>query len=257
MERRDFMKRGAAAAALATLGAATTSRWVGPEPGRLASRPHKATRAATPGEHVLDGGSDGRRAILLVPSTYDNSKPAPFLLALHGATGSADTMLRGSRAAAESHGVVMLVPSSRDYTWDAIHGAYGDDLAHIDRLMSDVFDRCAIDSGKVAVGGFSDGASYALSIGLQNGDVFTHIVAHSAGFIISGPPRGKPKVFLSHGRQDPILPIDQCGRRIAAQLRRGGYDLRFDEFEGGHVATPEMRDSAIQWFVGDSARRPS
>ena len=151
----------------------------------------------------------------------------------------------------------MLVPSSRDYTWDAIHGAYGDDLAHIDRLMSDVFDRCAIDSGKVAVGGFSDGASYALSIGLQNGDVFTHIVAHSAGFIISGPPRGKPKVFLSHGRQDPILPIDQCGRRIAAQLRRGGYDLRFDEFEGGHVATPEMRDSAIQWFVGDSARRPS
>ncbi len=191
-----------------------------------------------------------RRTILFIPSTYDPTRPAPFFLALHGATGSGERMLNGSRAAAEAHGVVMLSPSSRDYTWDAIRGTYSGDFAQIDRLMNDVFDQCAIDPQRVAVGGFSDGATYALSIGLVNGDVFTHVVGHSAGFIIGGTRHGKPKVFLSHGRQDNILPIDQCGRRIAAQLRREGYELRFDEFDGGHTATTEMREKAMQWFVG-------
>jgi phospholipase/carboxylesterase len=248
MERRDFMKRGVAAAALTTIGGLTPGRWFGPEPGRLTSRPHKPTKGIAPGEHVL--AEDGlRRAILFVPSTYDAARAAPFFLALHGATGSGDSMLHGSRAAAEAHGVVMLSPSSRNFTWDAIRGPYGEDFERVDHLMNDVFDRCAIDPSHVAIGGFSDGATYALSVGLENGDIFTHVVGHSAGFVISGTPHGKPKVFLSHGRQDPILPIDQCGRRIAAQLRRGGYDLRFDEFDGGHIATPEMRDAAMQWFV--------
>ncbi|MGH7617727.1 MAG: alpha/beta hydrolase, partial [Gemmatimonadaceae bacterium] len=236
-------------AALAAVGGIALRRVPSGEPGRLVTRPHKALKEITPGDHVLADDA-GRRAVLFVPAGYDPTKPAPFFLALHGATGSGDSMLRGSRAAAEAHGVVMLSPSSRDYTWDAIRASYGDDFARIDRMMSDVFDQCAIDPSRVAVGGFSDGATYALSIGLENGDVFTHVVGHSAGFIIPGAAHGKPKVFLSHGRQDNILPIDQCGRRIAAQLRRGGYDLRFDEFDGGHQATPEMRERAMAWFVG-------
>jgi phospholipase/carboxylesterase len=248
MERRDFLKRSATVAAIAAAGGAV-ARWPIGEPGRLSSRPHKATKSTGPGEHVLEDQAL-RRTILFVPSTYDAAKPAPFFLALHGATGSGDSMLRGSRAAAEAHGVVMLSPSSRDYTWDAIRGPFGRDFERIDRLMSDVFDQCAIDPLRVAVGGFSDGATYALSVGLLNGDVFTHIVGHSAGFIIPGRPHGRPKVFLSHGRQDRTLPIDQCGRRIAAQLKRDGYDLRYEEFDGGHAATPEMREIAMQWFVG-------
>jgi phospholipase/carboxylesterase len=248
MNRREFLTRGTTVAAVAIAGG-TIARLPLGEPGRLSTRPHKSTKTVTPGEHIL--AEEGtRRAILFVPSTYDPTRAAPFFLALHGATGSGDSMLRGSRAAAEAHGVVMLSPSSRNYTWDAIRGPWGEDFARIDQLMSDVFDQCAIDATRVAVGGFSDGASYALSVGLQNGDVFTHVVGHSAGFIIPGTPHGKPKVFLSHGRQDPILPIDQCGRRIAAQLKREGYELRFDEFDGGHIATPDMREAAMKWFVG-------
>jgi phospholipase/carboxylesterase len=248
MKRREFLTRGAAAAAMVA-AAGRVALWPLGEPGRLSTRPHKPSKDVSPGEHVLSE-TGTRRAILFVPPTYDPKRPAPFFLALHGATGSGDSMLRGSRAAAEAHGVVMLSPSSRNYTWDAIRGPYGDDFSQIDRLMNDVFDQCAIDPSHVAVGGFSDGATYALSLGLENGDVFTHVVGHSAGFIIPGTPHGKPKVFLSHGRQDRILPIDQCGRPIAARLKREGYDLRFDEFDGGHAATPEMREVAMNWFVG-------
>lgn len=130
-----------------------------PEPGRLSTRFHKPTVDAplTPGEHVLETTGD-RRSILFIPASYDAKRPAPFYLALHGATGSGDTMLRGTRAAADAHGVVVLSPSSRDFSWDAIRGDYADDFARIDKLIGQVFDRCAIDSRRIAIAGFSDGA---------------------------------------------------------------------------------------------------
>ncbi len=55
--------------------------------------------------------------------------------------------------------------------------------------------------------GFSDGASYALSIGLTNGDLFTHVVAFSPGFASPVTYTGKPPVFVSHGTHDEVLPI--------------------------------------------------
>ena len=53
-------------------------------------------------------------------------------------------------------------------------GRYGSDIAFIDRALAQIFNRNAIDPSKVAIAGFSDGASYALSVGLTNGDLFTH-----------------------------------------------------------------------------------
>lgn len=251
VDRRTFLLCGAVAAHAVWTGERRRFA-VAREPGRLSSRVHKpaADATVTPGEHILESNGD-RRSILFVPSSYDGKRPAPFYLALHGATGSGDSMLRGTRAAAEAHGAIVLSPSSGDYTWDAIRSEYADDLARIDRLVNQVFDRCAIDSRRVAIAGFSDGATYAVSVGLLNGDLFTHVIAHSPGFIIAGgSPRGKPRVFISHGRQDPILPFDRCGRRIASQLEHDGYRVRFDAFDGGHAATPAMRETAMSWFVG-------
>jgi predicted esterase len=255
LDRRNFLRwSGGTIAMRALAGRALTGRrpWLtAPEPGRLSARFHKpsADTPFAPGEHILDANGD-RRSILFIPSNYDAKRPAPFYLALHGATGSGDTMLRGTRAAAEAHGVVVLSPSSRDFSWDAIRGDYADDFARVDKLVNQVFDRCSIDSRRMAIAGFSDGATYALSVGLLNGDLFTHVIAHSPGFIISGgAPHGKPRVFISHGRQDTILPFDQCGRRLATQLEHDGYRVRFDAFDGGHTATPAMRETAITWFT--------
>jgi predicted esterase len=246
--RRAFLKVGGLAGLGVAAGAAMGLPRVRGDGGRLDFRPRKPTKTITPGEHVLEDDG-GRRSILYVPPSYDATKPAPFLLALHGATGSGDSMLRGTRPPAEKHGAVVLSPSSRDTTWDAIRGSFSTDFARIDRMLTDVFDRCAIDPRHAGVVGFSDGATYALSLGIINGDVFTHIIGHSAGFIIPGQIHGRPKIYLSHGRQDTILPIDQCGRRIAAQLTRQAYVLRFDEFDGGHMASAEIRETAVSWFV--------
>jgi phospholipase/carboxylesterase len=249
MDRRRFVLSTLAGGTGLLTGEPLRHRWK-TEPGRLESRPRKPTKSIAAGEQILSTESDGRHTILYVPPNYDASKPAPFVLALHGATGSGDSMLRPTRTPAEKHDAIVLAPSSVGGTWDAIRGNFADDLPRVDRMLADVFDRCNVDASRIAVAGMSDGASYALTLGLINGDLFTHIIAHSAGFIVPGTPHGKrPKVFLSHGRQDRILPIDQCGRVIAARLRREGFSLDYEEFDGGHMASPEMREKAFAWFV--------
>lgn len=52
--------------------------------------------------------------------------------------------------------------------------------------------------------------------------------------VIDGTPQSKPRIFISHGAHDRILPIDRCGRRIASGLKTRGYDVTFREFDGGH-----------------------
>jgi len=46
-----------------------------------------------------------------------------------------------------------------------------------------------------------------------------------------------------------VLPIDQCSRRIVPMLRRAGYDVRYDEFEGGHTVPPAIASAAVDWLL--------
>lgn len=234
-------------AATAATFASQVPKLLAADSGRLSVRHRAPTMDLGPGEHVLDDNG-GRRALLYIPPTYQPATPAPLMLMLHGARGDGDRTLEQQRAVAENHSVIVLSPSTRSGTWDAIRGDFAHDFAKLDSLLAQTFERCNVDPARIASAGFSDGASYAISIGLMNGDFFTHIVAHSPGFIISSERNGKPQVYLSHGRQDDVLPFDRCGARIAAQLEGEGYAPRFDVFDGGHTASPEIRSAALAWF---------
>ena len=182
------------------------------------------------------------------------SSPAPLMLWLHGAGGRARDFLSPElQGQADATGMLLLVPTSKEYTWDVIvgRGRYGPDIAAIDRALESTFNRYAVDPACVAVGGFSDGASYALSLGITNGDLFTHVLAFSPGFMMPAGQRGSPRVFVSHGTRDEVLPIDRCSRRIVPQLERAGYDTRYREFEGGHTVPPEVAREAVDWFVAE------
>ncbi|MES2625245.1 MAG: hypothetical protein V4628_08195 [Pseudomonadota bacterium] len=242
-----FTRRQLLHASALTALAVTTPALSATDSGHLRVRHQQNTSAITSGEHVLDD-NNGRRAILYIPPGYDPAVPAPFMMMLHGARGDGDRTLESQRAAADQHGVVLLCPSTRSGTWDAIRGDFAHDLEKLDVLLTQVFEGCNIDPTRIASAGFSDGASYALSLGLINGDFFTHIIAHSPGFIISDIREGKPSVYVSHGRQDEVLPFARCGAAIVAKLEKEGYALRFDVFDGGHAASPELRSAALAWL---------
>jgi phospholipase/carboxylesterase len=154
------------------------------------------------------------------------------------------------QGAADEHGFVLLSPASEDATWDAIRGDYGPDVRLIDESLKRTFAKLNIDPKRLALAGFSDGASYSLGLGLSNGELFPSVLAFSPGFIPVGTKaNGSPKVFVSHGTNDQILPIDSCSRRLVPLMKRDRLSVTYREFEGPHTVPREVLAEAMRWFL--------
>lgn len=244
--RRNFC--GIIASSFASLMLGSACRHTGgSNDGRLAARPRDGMKTSATGR-ILLGLDRERDAILQLPKTATQSS-VPLLVMLHGATQSAEDMFWYLGSTHEEAAVAVLAPNSRDTTWDAIGGSFGVDVELLNRALERVFETVAIDPARIAVGGFSDGASYAISLGLINGDLFNSVVAFSPGFVIDGIKHGQPRIFISHGTHDHILPIDRCGRRIAIRLTSRGYDVTFREFDGAHEIPEGIAREGLRWVT--------
>ena len=198
----------------------------------------------------LDNSRDG---FIYVPKTYNPSRPAALALMLHGAGGQAEHGLSLIRQYADDNNIILIAPASRAASWDIISSkTFGPDVIFIDQALNIAFERYNIDATHIAIGGFSDGASYALSMGLTNGDLFTHIIAFSPGFAYTLEKKGKPAVFISHGIQDRVLPIDPCSRRVVPQLQRQGIAVSYHEFSGAHEIPALISKNGVEWFTQKS-----
>ena len=249
MTRRRF-----GAAVTSALGALTfddacgvATRSATADEPRLTARP-RSDVAASLTSGPLGLGEGGRDGVVQLPSAAAKGA-VPLLVFLHGATQGGAGMLRRIGQAADEAGVAVLAPDSRDTTWDAIRGGFGADIGFLNRALEHVFARLPVDRARLAIGGFSDGASYALSLGIANGDLFPRILACSPGFVLSTAAVGRPRMFVSHGIADQILPIDQCSRVIVPRLRTMGYDVTFREFEGRHEMPAAVVREALQWMT--------
>jgi predicted esterase len=167
----------------------------------------------------------------------------------HGAGGEAQQGLRLLFHLADPDGLILAAIDSVGPTWDAIHAEYGPDIVRIDAVLRTIFASYHVDPTHLAVGGFSDGASYALSVGIGNGDRFSHVIAFSPGFIAPIAPVGAPRIFISHGTQDTVLPIDRTSRRLVPRLRQDGYPVEYLEFDGPHTVPPSVTLAAMAWFI--------
>ena len=210
-----------------------------------ASRLHPLPRGPSrpgppdPGVHPLGAGW------IAVPEAAPGA-PVPLLVLLHGAGSSGRAMVELAGTAVAAAGVLLLAPDATRASWDLVHGGFGADVARIDAALAAIGSRWTVDPGFTVLGGFSDGASYALSLGLANGDRFSHLVAFSPGFMAPDAVHGRPPVYVSHGRDDPVLPV-ACSHRIVRALRAAGHEVAFTEFAGGHAVPPEIAREALDW----------
>ncbi|TDH59161.1 phospholipase [Dankookia rubra] len=219
--------------------------------GRIDVRPSPprpdAARPLPPGLHPLGMGG-GRDGLLRVPSAAAPG-PLPLIVMLHGATGDAARALR--RIAPIADAALVVLPDSIGQSWDVLEGGYGPDIARIEAALRRVLAEWPVDPKRLAVAGFSDGASYALSLALMNGGLFTHCLAFSPGFVAPMRLEGKPRLFLGHGTADPVLNFDLCTRRLVPKLRRAGYPLIVREFDGGHEVPEEIAVTALAFLMAD------
>ena len=249
--RRSFctLAGGAAVSLALSSGCSRRDLQYASTAGRLTARPHESRKSYVSGRTKL-GLDSARDAILQTPKSEPNSN-FPLLVFLHGAGQSADEMLDDYLGTApEEAGVAVLAPNSRGNTWDAISssGFFGRDVKFINDALELVFEMLAIDARHLFLGGFSDGASYAISLGMINGDLFRGVMAFSPGFIIDGPWVGKPRFFLAHGKQDPILPIKNYRERVYGNLVGRAYGVIAREFDGGHEIPADVLREGFQWM---------
>jgi phospholipase/carboxylesterase len=239
--------------------------------GRLAARPAPPPEAARPisppeaacpilpsapwplppGLHSLEMGG-GRDGLLRVPENPALAgAPLPLVIMLHGAGSGAERALRRVLPIADA--ALVMLPESAGSTWDIIEeGGYGPDILRLDAALAAVLAGWPVDPARLVIAGFSDGASYALSLGLMNGDLFSHVLAFSPGFAAPRCIVGRADVFVSHGTFDEVLNIDHGSRRLVRQLGAGGWGHRYVEFDGGHTL-PEPVLRAAWDYVNETA----
>ena len=245
--RRTFCRR--LGGSVAVLAGCSLSSGTGPaqqtgDGARLKSRPSTPTGSLAPGIHALGLRTD-RDGWVLVPAGYDASRRWPLALFFHGAITPPRVYLDNFKSIADEVGLVLVAPYSRGRTWDLVMGGFLGDPPFIDQALAHVFARVNADPARISVSGFSDGGSYALSLGLTNGDVFRHVAAYSPGFMAPASRTGKPRIFVSHGTDDTVLPIETTSRPIVNELRGAGYEVDFREFDGPHAVSLSLAREAM------------
>jgi len=215
----------------------------------LLPRLARGVSAAQPssGPRPLGLASGDRDGLLYVPTGYDPATPLPLVVMLHGAGGSGASV-GYTFPHADRLGLIVLAPDSRGWTWDALVDGFGPDLAFLGDAFRATLGRVRVDRRRMALAGHSDGASYALSAGIGLGDVFTHLIAFSPGVMVPADVRGRPRVFISHGRRDGVMPIDDTSRTFVPRLRGLGYDVTYREYDGGHGVPDAIVGDGLAWL---------
>jgi phospholipase/carboxylesterase len=145
-----------------------------------------AAGACTPGVHELMLGN-GQPAQMRVTS---GSNTRALVVVLHGAGGSPASALEAFRGGWKTPGLVLIAPASKGQTWSILRSEQDADLESVNLALAEAYERCNIDRARIGVGGFSDGATYALTLGVSNGDLFPAIMALSPGGILGGQQVG-------------------------------------------------------------------
>ena len=252
--RRRLMRDWALAALL--IAAATPALAAGPALAAHAPATPLATSDTRSGILTLAGG-----AYAYLPKGLTGA-PAPLLVALHGAGGQAAEVLAAYRADADANHFILLIPQSTGPTWDMIEDLkgrlgiemnvtprYGRDLKALDAALADLFARVAVDPARVGIMGFSDGATYAVSVGTANPLLFHTVIAYSPGPAF--PTRFDPtqRIFISHAEEDPVLPYSVT-RGMVAKMRVKHMPIMFESFHGGHEVPKAIHAKAVDYFLG-------
>jgi phospholipase/carboxylesterase len=188
------------------------------------------------------------KALAYIPTGV--TAPAPLIVLLHGAGGNARNFLDQFKRAADERRVILLSVQSNGRTWATRKPNEREtDVINIRAAIHELTGKGPVDASRTTVMGFSDGASYALSVGMAYPALFRTIVAFSPGYAFA-PSRldTRQRIFIAHSRRDPILPAENT-RQMVKGLEAAGFDPDVRWFNGGHEIDPVLKDAAVDFAL--------
>lgn len=133
-------------------------------------------------------------------------------------------------------------------TFKAAFGALAD-------LHDELWQRTGLTPEQTVLGGFSMGSVMSYSLGLGPGRPAPAGVLAFSGFVpvVEGwepelESRGGVRVFIAHGRGDPIMGVD-FARQARELLESGGLEVEYHETDAAHNIDPEVVPGAAAWLA--------
>lgn len=201
----------------------------------------------------------GMQTFIHLPPGYDPKKPCPLIISLHGAGGNGQNLreawVRGDTEWSARAKATCIVAAP---TWQPARWWLWPQSKDIVTLLDELKDSYNVDTNRVLLGGFSNGAHSAWSVGIKQPSLFTAL-GPSAGLPIAEAGQGMDlemiaalgnlPVHLVHSADDRICPAN-AAQQILARYKKLGYDniVHKQYPSGGHVAHREYWGEIFKWF---------
>jgi len=204
-------------------GAVTDAGPAQGSPGCGATLP-AACNNTTTGPCTLDVNGKTRQYFVVLPTGYDNSKPAPVVFAFHGLGGTASSLLPTGSPYGGGYALygvqpglpnaVFVVPQGLDtgsdagdqYGWP---NTGGQDINFVKAMLTWLETNFCVDSARYFSTGMSYGGMMSETIACQMPDVF-RAIGSQAGSLFGGTRScvAKPiAAWITHGDADTTVPI--------------------------------------------------
>jgi phospholipase/carboxylesterase len=194
---------------------------------------------------------------LYVPESWDGRTARPMVVALHGGHGHGRDFLWSWLRDVRTRDVLLLAPTSQDRTWSIMGSDF--DAEPLRRMVDGVAERYPVDRERVLLTGMSDGGTYTMICGLQEGMPFTHL-APACGVLPLGllggrleRARSRP-IYLVHGALDWMFPVSMA-RKAQEALTGVGARLVYRELADlSHTYPRDENPLILDWLTGGQSR---
>lgn len=198
---------------------------------------------------IFSGGLE-RTYTVHLSSAYDNTRPTPLLIVLHGGggTGQGMTKLTDFNAIADRENFIIVYPDGFENHWNDGRGVsqYSaqkqnvDDVGFISALIDRLSQELNIDAKRVYVTGISNGGMMSHRLGCELSQKIAAIAPVASNISVNmasiwAPSRPVP-VLIINGTEDPLVPW-------------AGGDIHFGRAKLGQVLS--VADTVKFWVANN------
>tara|TARA_B100000073_G_scaffold223004_1_gene185736 strand:- start:884 stop:1531 length:648 start_codon:yes stop_codon:yes gene_type:complete len=210
---------------------------------------------------VQEHNNSKLKFISSVPDNYSKKNEYGIVIMMHGYGASMHDLVSIAQAVNDKD-YIYIFPNApiemnvgfyqKGYAWFPIETA---DYIESSELLEETIEQIikSYKYNKIYIGGFSQGGMMALHAGLFSNRDYSGTIILSSKIIddkstkigINNPEN--TKIFISHGRFDSIIDIEE-GRRIKQTLQKQGFDLFYKEYDIGHEISADVIEDLSNWL---------
>ena len=213
---------------------------------------------------VIEGGA--LEYVLVTPDGFAADGAWPLVVLMHG-FGANMYDLPSLASAIDPTGYVYAFPNAPyrlagmgGFSWSANRPGVVEPAGpeqsveeRLDAFTSEVAERTGATTGNMVLGGFSQGAGLSLRHGLLRPETFKGLIVLSGFFRdaeevrpLLPADRSQP-IFLVHGRQDPVVALEQAheNKRFLEEV---GYAPEYHEYDMQHSISQDVIRDLAPWL---------